>query len=132
MRDPKPRSYFAAWMHGLIFYGFMALVFATTIVALKEYNIVDVYHGPFYAFVVVVSELGGLALTIGLGMGVFRRSTRRDEFKHALDYSVLYALLFVLCVQGFLLEGFRLAMDKKRSRCRFEFCGSVFRVALSG
>ena len=28
-RDPKPRSIYAAWMHGLIFYGFLALVFGT-------------------------------------------------------------------------------------------------------
>jgi hypothetical protein len=96
MRDPKPRSYYAAWMHGLIFYGFMALVFATTIVALKEYGVIDLYYGSFYAFVVIVSELGGLALTVGLGMGVFRRSTRKDEFKHALDY-FMHFFLFCAC-----------------------------------
>jgi Fe-S oxidoreductase/nitrate reductase gamma subunit len=126
MRDPQPRSYYAAWMHGLIFYGFLALVFATSIVALKEYNIVDVYHGWFYGFVVIVSELGGLALTIGLGLGVFRRSTRKEEFKHALDYSVLYALLFVLCIQGFLLEGFRLATDTQAADAGLSFVGQWF------
>jgi Fe-S oxidoreductase/nitrate reductase gamma subunit len=126
MRDPKPRSYFAAWMHGLIFYGFMALVFATTIVALKEYGIVDIYHGSFYAFVVIVSELGGLALTVGLGMGVFRRSTRKDEFKHALDYTILYVLLFVLCLQGFLIEGFRLSVDVSAQDRSLSFVGQLF------
>lgn len=25
-RDPQPKSYYAAWMHGMIFYGFVALL----------------------------------------------------------------------------------------------------------
>jgi len=110
-RGLQPRSLYAAWMHGQIFYGFLALVFGTTIVALKEYHIVDVYHGWFYGFVTIACELGGLALTIGLGMGVFRRSQKTLDFKHGWDYSVLYGLLFVLAVQGFFLEAFRLSQQ---------------------
>ena len=105
------RSTYAAWMHGLIFYGFLALVFGTTIVALEEHGILRLYRGPFYGFVTIVCELGGLALGAGLFMGMKRRSKQPDEFKHALDYSVLYALLLLLVIQGFLVEAFRLAVQ---------------------
>lgn len=125
-RDPKPHSLFAAWMHGLIFYGFMALVFGTTIVALEDYGIVHLYQGWFYAFVTVACEVGGVALMVGLAMGIFRRSRMPSEFSHALDYSVLYALLFALAFQGFLLEGFRLAVQPNPVDASWSFVGQVF------
>jgi Fe-S oxidoreductase/nitrate reductase gamma subunit len=105
-------SQYAAWMHGLIFYGFSALVFGTTIVALQDYGIVSLYQGWFYGLVTVVCEAGGLALGIGLLMGMLRRTKRPAEFRHALDYSILYLLLFVLTVQGFAIEALRLAVQE--------------------
>jgi Fe-S oxidoreductase/nitrate reductase gamma subunit len=111
-REPKKKSLYAGLMHGLIFYGFMALVFGTTMVALKDYNILDVYHGWFYAFISVACEVGGVALLIGLIMGIFRRTSKPKEFKHEIGYSALYALLAVLCVQGFLVEAMRLASQE--------------------
>ena len=125
-RDPKPHSAFAAWMHGLIFYGFFALVFGTTIVALKDYGVVDLYQGWFYAFVTVVCEIGGLALGVGLVMGIFRRNAKPKEFAHALDYSILYAVLALLVLQGFMIEGFRLAVQQNAPDALYSFVGSAF------
>ncbi|MCA2959903.1 MAG: (Fe-S)-binding protein [Silvanigrellales bacterium] len=136
MRSERHSS-FAAWMHGLIFYGFLALVFATTMVALKEHGIADLYRGWFYAFTSVIAEVGGLALTVGLVMGVFRRSApnepggRRPEgankdFKHSMGYSVLYGLLALLCLQGFLIEGLRLAVQENPPDAGWSFVGSAF------
>lgn len=136
MRSERHSSY-AAWMHGLIFYGFLALVFATTMVALKEYGIVDLYRGWFYAFTSVVAEVGGLALMVGLVMGVFRRSApnetggRRPEgvgkdFQHSMGYTILYALLAILCLQGFLIEGLRLAVQENPPDAGWSFVGSAF------
>jgi Fe-S oxidoreductase/nitrate reductase gamma subunit len=110
MRDGS-HSHYAAWMHGLIFYGFLALVFGTTIVALEEHGVLRLYRGWFYAFVTLVCEAGGLALMVGLFMGIWRRSSPETGFRHGLDYWVLYALLFVLCVQGFAVEAVRLAVQ---------------------
>jgi Fe-S oxidoreductase/nitrate reductase gamma subunit len=119
----ESHSFCAALMHGLIFYGFMALFFGTTIVGLKDYGIVDLYQGWFYGFVTVVCELGGLALLFGLCMGVFRRTQKPKEFKHALDYSILYAILAVLCIQGFLVEGLRLAVQINPVDAQLSFVG---------
>ncbi len=125
-RDPKPKSYYAATLHALIFYGFMALVFGTTIVALKDYHIIDLYHGWFYAFVKLECQAGGLALAAGLFMGIFRRSCKKLEFKHGIGYSALYAILFILVVQGFLLQGYRLAFEQNALDRPYAFVGNVF------
>ena len=126
MRDPKPKSYFAAIMHALIFYGFMGLVFATTIVALKDYGIIDLYHGWFYAFIKIESQLSGLAVCIGLFMGIFRRSKKETQFKHGIGYSILYLFLFILVIQGFVLQGFRLSFEQNAIDQPYAFFGFIF------
>ena len=128
-RSGRLTSY-AAWMHGLIFYGFMALVFGTTVVALEEHGIVRLYRGWFYAFVTIACELGGLALVLGLGMGILRRSRDSSSFRHGLDYAVLYLLLFVLTVQGFALEAMRLLVQGYPDDAAFSFVG--YGLALAG
>ncbi len=125
-RDPKPRSIYAAWMHGLIFYGFFALVFGTTIVALKDYHIVDLYYGWFYAFTKVTCQVGGVSLAIGLLLGIFRRSDKSLKFGHSLSYTLIYTFLFLLVLQGFLLQGFRLAFDQNATDTQWAFVGYLF------
>lgn len=132
-RDPKPRSMFAAWMHGLIFYGFMGLFFGTTIVGLKDYGIADLYHGWFYAFVTVICEVSGVALAIGLVMGIARRSINKS-FKQEAGYTVLYTLLLLLVIQGFILEGQRIAVQMATGESRdalWSFVGYGFSFLLS-
>ena len=125
-RSPQPKSYYAAWLHGLIFYGFMALVFGTTIVALKDYGIVDIYHGWFYAFTKVTCQFGGLALATGLLMGIFRRSKASEPFKHSKGYTILYSILFILVIEGFTIQGFRLNFQTDAPDRTFAFIGVLF------
>lgn len=124
-RDPKPKSLYAAILHGSIFYGFCALAFGTTIVAFEDYGILRIYHGWFYVFVTIVCELGGLALTLGLGLGVLRRTVEKKRFPHANDYTIVYLFLFVLSLQGFLLEASRLAFQENPVDEKWSFIGSA-------
>jgi Fe-S oxidoreductase/nitrate reductase gamma subunit len=118
---------YGALMHGLIFYGFMALFFGTTIVFLKDYGIIDLYKGWHYVYVSFICEVGGLALMLGLGMGIFRRQTQPKEFPHAIDYSWLYVLLFLLCLQGYFLEGIRLNYQVSENYFKpASFAGLIF------
>lgn len=123
-RDPKPRSLLAAWMHGLIFYGFLALFFGTTVVALDDYGILKIYHGWFYAFVSVVCDAGGLALLLGLGLGLLRQKSN-SEIKRTSSYSLLYLFLFLLVLQGFLLEAFRFSVQVDAPDALYSFVGSA-------
>jgi len=125
-RDPKPKSLYAAWMHGLIFYGFLALFFGTTIVALKDYHIVDLYHGWFYAFVKVTCQLGGVSLALGLFLGIVRRSKKSTPFVHSSGYTILYVFLLLLVLEGFLLQGFRLAFETNPPDKMWAFVGVLF------
>lgn len=124
-RDPQPKSIYAALMHGLIFYGFLALVFGTTIVALKEYSIIDLYHGWFYAFVKVTCQIGGVFLAIGLFLGIIRRSDKKQKFSYNLGYILIYSFLFLLVIQGFLLQGFRLAFEQNATDAHWAFIGHL-------
>jgi Fe-S oxidoreductase len=121
-RDGSHSGY-AAWMHGLIFYGFMALVFGTTVVALEEHGILRLYRGWFYGFVTVLCEVGGVALAVGLAMGIARRSKKNSGFDHGLDYWVLYLLLLILTVQGFALEAMRLMIQENPIDAGYSFVG---------
>jgi Fe-S oxidoreductase/nitrate reductase gamma subunit len=125
-RNNQGHSLYAGWMHGLIFYGFFALVFGTFIVGLDEYDIANLYHGWFYAFVTVVCEVGGVALMVGLAMGIFRRNVKKTEFKTELGYNVLYAILFALALEGFLVEGLRLAVQQNPPDRGWSFVGTLF------
>lgn len=125
-RDPKPKSFYAAWMHGLIFYGFLGLVFGTTIVGLKDHDIIDLYHGSFYVVTKIICQLGGIGLMIGLFLGIFRRSQKPLEFKHQLSYSIFYAFLFVLVLQGFLIQGLRLSVNPNAPDIQYAFIGQLF------
>lgn len=125
-QDIRKTSYYAAWMHGLIFYGFLALFFGTTIVFLEEYHIVHLYHGWFYLFVTVLCEVGGVALFVGLVLGMYRRKTQSDQFKTDSKMRILYFILLLLVVQGFLVEGARLHQDPNAKDFYWSFVGALF------
>ena len=111
-RDPKPASAYAAWLHGLIFYGFLGLFFGTSIVALSDYNIVHLYEGWFYLFVTLLCEVSGLALAAGVLMGLWRRWKSPARFPLQRGYTVLYLFLLALVAQGFLIEAIRVASQE--------------------
>lgn len=122
----KKTSSYSAIMHSLVFYGFLSLVHGTTIVFLKDYNIIDLYSGTYYAFVKVSCQIGGICLIIGLAMGIFRRSSKDNSFKHSKGYTVFYFLLFILVLQGFLLQGLRLSHENKAPDKLLASVGLIF------
>ena len=53
------------------------------------------------------------------------------EFKHQLSYSVFYAFLLLLVLQGFLIQGLRLASRSQRTRCTICICWKTFFISIS-
>ena len=116
------RFTYASIMHFLIGWGFMELVFATTVdffAARKWFlSYLPEFDTPWFA---CLNDTGGLMLTVGLMMALYRRHVDKpDPLPQTAtsgrgnlfgDSGILWFLL-LLCLGGFLSEAARLAMDK--------------------
>jgi Fe-S oxidoreductase/nitrate reductase gamma subunit len=101
--------------HSLIFYAFAVLALSTLVVAL-DYDLGTVFfRGWVYAVLTVGCELAGVAILIGAGMAFYRRYLARPpSLERKPADAVALALLLVLVVTGFLVEGLRLAAAADR------------------
>jgi Fe-S oxidoreductase len=71
VKTSRKRS--GAPMHLLIFYGFLALFIATTILAIDSYGPFHFHQGTFYLVYETTFDLLGLLFVIGVGWAFFRR-----------------------------------------------------------
>jgi Fe-S oxidoreductase/nitrate reductase gamma subunit len=104
------RAKTAMGFHSAIFYGFLALLFTTTMVFI-DYDLgIKIYHGNFYLFVTVLSDTFGFLLFCGTSYAIYRRKILKPDLLHSspVDFILLYFLL-LLVIQGFTLEGLRIA-----------------------
>lgn len=99
----------AATFHSLIFWGFLVLLFTTTMVFLDSDLGIKIYHGDFYLAVTVLSDLFGLGLLIGLMYASHIRYLEHEDRLHRVPQDAWALNLLVLLVaQGYLLEGMRI------------------------
>ena len=134
----KRRTY-AGRMHMLIFFGIMALVTGTCIVAVEHYGALIFgdhwfYKGAFYLATKVTLDLFGLGLLVGTGMALYRRFVIRPASLGHVDFDGDFLfLLFSSTFTGFLLEGAGLAADPSRHAfALFSPVGSIFSLAVHG
>jgi Fe-S oxidoreductase/nitrate reductase gamma subunit len=107
------RRSFPAVVHLLVFYGFLAQFVATSLIALQEWSGVDFLRGSFYLGYSLVSDVFGLLAIVGLCMALWRRLVLRPPHLHSfLDDWLSLALLLVIFLQGFVLEGCRIAVTE--------------------
>ena len=105
-------------MHAAIFWGFLAL-FIGTILATIDWEITRLLFdwrllkGPFYLAFELVLDLFGVVLLVGVAMAAWRRFVMRPP-RVTPDAKFAYALavLAVLAVTGYLIEGARLAVTR--------------------
>ena len=116
--------------HLAIFYGFLVLFAGTAILAFQDDFAEpvlgwDFWHGPFYLGYSLFLDVFGVALVAGLLVMAVKRGLQRprrldyarpdrDEDRRryvAGDWAFL-GFLFFLALTGFLLEGFRIAVDR--------------------
>jgi Fe-S oxidoreductase len=109
------RRRFAGIMHVLLYTGFVALGIGTALIALNVDLLVhadiDILRDVPYLAYEFALDFMGLAFLLGLGMVFFRRLVRRPK-ELATRRGDLYlpGMLLLLLVQGFILEGLRLAV----------------------
>ncbi len=112
VRASRPKS--GAPMHLLIFYGFVALLIATTLLAVNSYSPFKFHQGTYYLVYEATFDSLGLLLVIGVVWALarrhgFRPSVVSHEWK---DLWALY-LLLALGITGYVVEAARIANDPK-------------------
>jgi Fe-S oxidoreductase/nitrate reductase gamma subunit len=101
----------AGTIHTLMYLGFLVLFYTTTMVFIDHDLGIKIYQGSYYLLLTVASDLFGLGLIIGLALAWQRRkiSSKSDLHTQSVDSWALI-ILFFLCLQGFILEGIRIAV----------------------
>jgi Fe-S oxidoreductase/nitrate reductase gamma subunit len=106
------RNRYAGVMHLLIFGGFIVLLMGTSLDAIDTH----VYHfleGNVYLVFSLATDVGGLLVLAGLGMAAYRRYVMRPtKLNNVLDDFVAIALLAVIIVTGYIVEGLRIAASE--------------------
>jgi Fe-S oxidoreductase/nitrate reductase gamma subunit len=112
VRTSRPRS--GSPMHVLIFYGFLTLFIGTTLLGINTYSPWKFHHGAYYLTYEFVLDVMGLALIAGLVWALVRRAMFRPRSMTSTppDFLAL-ALLLLLAVTGFAVEGARMSADPK-------------------
>jgi Fe-S oxidoreductase len=138
--------------HFFVFWGFLVLLAGTTIIAIDE-DVIGLlldkpewqfWHGAFYVGYALALDVFGIGFILGLVYLARRRRSRperldyarvdRDEYDrrgYSLDDRVFLAILLMLGVSGFLLEGFRLAAIDFPSFERVSVAGYTVGLAFS-
>lgn len=94
--------------HMLIMWGFV-LLFIGTVLSTLDHWFITFLNGDFYLGYAFVLDLAGLALMAGVVLAYLRRYVlKRGSMQTVERDHVVLALLFLLVVTGFLVEGFRL------------------------
>jgi len=107
VRASRPRC--GAPMHLLIFYGFLALTIATTLLAINTYSPIKFHQGNYYLLFEFTFDTLGLLLLFGLVWAISRRLTTQAPIaKQGSDLGIL-VLLLLITVNGYLLEAGRIA-----------------------
>jgi Fe-S oxidoreductase/nitrate reductase gamma subunit len=108
LRDPYPGI-----AHLLIFYGFIAQLIATALIAIQEWTGIQLLKGSFYLWYSLLSDGLGILALVGLGMLLWRRAVLRPARLHSiLDDWIVIGLLLLIFLQGFLVEGVRIAVTE--------------------
>src|SRR6267142_987580 len=102
---------YAGIFHRFISYGLVVLTIATTVVALDADFDTAIMRGNFYLyFQSFTVDLFGALVMLGIAMAAARRYlTRPKKLVYTDEATLILVAIFVICLQGFLVEGWRIA-----------------------
>ncbi len=99
----------SAIAHLLVYLGFLVLLFTTTMVFIHHDLGIKIYQGQFYLYVTMLSDIFGILLLGGILYFGYRRFIEHaDAVSNSPNDVFILAMLAVLVVQGFVLEGLRI------------------------
>jgi Fe-S oxidoreductase len=104
---------FGIFSHIPIFWSFLILTITTALVGIQMDFGIKFIYGNFYLFLSFISDLAGILLIIALILALFRRLFFLPSYlRNILEDNLILILLLALAVQGFLIEGLRIAYFK--------------------
>ncbi|HLM58513.1 MAG TPA: (Fe-S)-binding protein [Pyrinomonadaceae bacterium] len=105
------RERYAGLFHLFISYGFVVLTIATTVVAIDADFGTAIMRGRFYLyFQSFAVDVFGALVMLGVLMAAARRYLRRPrKLVYTDEATWILVAVFVMCAQGFLVEGWRIA-----------------------
>lgn len=103
------------YVHAILFFSFLVLVVATTLVFLQADLLDPVFgirflKGTFYKFFSLFADLSGLLVFLMMVIFFIRRFIIRPEgLETTKDDYIMHGLLFLILITGYLVEGLRMA-----------------------
>lgn len=112
VRTSRPKS--GAPMHLMIFYGFLALFIATTLLGINTYSPWKFHKGNYYLAYEFIVDIMGLVFVIGIIWAIIRRQffIPKSVTSAPPDFIALY-LLLALGITGFVVEAARMSANPK-------------------
>jgi Fe-S oxidoreductase len=110
------RRRYPGTMHALIFWGFLILTIATTVV-LVDYDFgLPLMRGWFYlVFQSLIVDVFGALACVGVVLAVWRRGVwRPPQLAATPEAALILAVILAILVTGFLVEGWRIAATGDR------------------
>lgn len=99
----------SAIAHLLVYLGFLVLLFTTTMVFIHHDLGIKIYQGEFYLWVTIFSDIFGVLLLAGVLYFGYRRHIQQADAAHfSRNEDFILAMLALLVVQGYVLEGLRI------------------------
>lgn len=96
-------------MHAGLLWGFLVLLYGTTVVALEYDFSLGIFRGPFYLFTSFVCDIFGLFFLGALLAAGWRRFlTRPARLEQGRDFLLLWSGLLLITITGFVVEGLRI------------------------
>jgi Fe-S oxidoreductase/nitrate reductase gamma subunit len=128
-----PKEPFAGIMHLLIIIGAALLLLGSGMDFISHY-MVEFMHGGTYLAFSFLNDLGGVLLLIGIALAFFRRYIQKPgRLDNTPDDAIALALVFIVVLTGFMVEGFRIAASAEPSAwARWSFLGFAFAKAFGG
>ncbi len=113
VRSSRPTS--GAPMHLAIFYGFLTLFLATTLLGINTYSPIKFHYGTYYLVYEWISDVMGVVFLAGVVWAFGRRLTMARNPKSPMvttsaDFQTL-GVLFALGVTGYWLEAARMSVN---------------------
>jgi nitrate reductase gamma subunit/ferredoxin len=108
------RNLYAGLYHQFISYGFVILLIATTVVALDADFGTAIMRGRFYLyFQSFIVDLFGALVMLGIVLAAARRYLKRPKkLVYTTEATLILVVIFLMCLQGFLAEGWRIAVTR--------------------